>query len=226
MDYFRRMKPFIYFYIFIFIKSDIIQNPIETNGVLNLIDFYISFEEYVAKTIYGQNPIEIFEEVNSIILDGKSFSYSPNLFYVYSQTNKYIFVENNIYKYAKNNDGIVPNDIYKQIPNNYRYYGFIKEKPLDLNSESRGDRCPIDNNEIILYGINGRNISFYYIMEEKGYEVSFDYNISTISCKLLDSAYYLCAFDQNNKVYVVILDHLCENNDTKIVINVILNLLL
>ena len=55
-------------------------------------------------------------------------------------------------------------------------------------------------------------------MEEKGYKVSFDYIINSISCKLLESAYYLCALEQNNKVYVVILEHLCQNNDAQILI--------
>ena len=55
-------------------------------------------------------------------------------------------------------------------------------------------------------------------MEEKGYEVSFDYVINSIYCKLLDSAYYLCVLEQNNKVYVVILEHLCQNNDAQILI--------
>ena len=89
MVYFGRIKSFVYFYFFIFVNSDIILNPIKTSNQSNLLDFYISFEEYVAKTIYGQNPIEIFEEINPIILDGKSYTYSPNLFFVSSQINTY-----------------------------------------------------------------------------------------------------------------------------------------
>ena len=44
-------------------------------------------------------------------------------------------------------------------------------------------------------------------MENITYQVYFTYNINSISCKLIESDYYLCAYNQNNKLYLVTLIH-------------------
>ena len=108
-----------------------------------------------------------------------------------------------IYKFEQNSDGIISVDLIKSIPYNYEYIGYIAEKQFKSDSNSKDYRCPVDNDEIILYGIKEKSIFFYYIVEQESYNVSFNYTINSISCKLLVSDYYVCAFDQNYNLYVL-----------------------
>ena len=50
------------------------------------------------------------------------------------------------------------------------------------------------------------------------YYIFIIFKINSLSCKLLDSAFYLCALEQNNQVYVIILK-LCYQNNKSILTN-------
>ena len=44
----------------------------------------------------------------------------------------------------------------------------------------------LNNESIILYGMNDKNIFFYFSEEEKTIQTSFDHEINIISCNFLD----------------------------------------
>ena len=183
-------------YILIFVNNnDIKNNPIKTNIENNPLDFYISFNSYTAKTFglggpEGRN-ITIIEENNQIKFDGNYYHYSSNIFRINgtNENNEYLFADNKVYSIRKDsNSDIISASIYKSIKNNYKYIGYLKQ-----------------NNEIILYGINKKNIIFYNVEQESETEYVFNSEINTLSCKYLYNSKIICAFGQNNNLNVNIL---------------------
>ena len=63
----------------------------------------------------------------------------------------------------------------------------------------------IQNNEIVIYGKKEDNLYFKYIKENKSYTLEIDNIKDIISCKLIDSARYVCAYFINNAIKVDIL---------------------
>ena len=215
MVYVQRMSSFICFNIFFMANSNILSNPIKTDNMNNPLDFYILFFSYVAKG-KKNNELTIDQEIiNPVKFDGKNYTYSPNFFYINSQTITYFYAEYNIFTITKNEIGIISGALERPVPYHFKYFGYIKEKSYNSVSTSIDSLCTVENNEIILYGTNEKNICFYYFIENNNYEVSFSYNINSISCKLLESDYYLCAYDQNNNLYLRTLIHSYGNNNKK-----------
>ena len=191
---------FISFNIVIFAdNSNILNNPIKTDIKTNPLDFYISFNSCGDKTLdplgKTNEVITIIQENNQVKFNGKSYTYSPNIFLCINDTNNpFLFAEYNLYKITKDfNNNITSASIYKSIPNDYKYFGY-------LIHNFDGDR----KHEIILYGINESTIFFYYIEKQSEYKFSFSHKINTVSCKYLDHSNYLCAFDQDNEIYIII----------------------
>ena len=207
--------PFIHILIINMIKSDIINNPIQTFNQSNPLDFYLSFANYSARTIYAFNEIKITQEIDTIKFNDSSYIYSQNLFRCSSQVNTYLFADYKLYETFENKNGIISAHLYKQIPDNCIYIGYIKERQFNGTSNKKGHKCGINANEIILYGIKEKSIIFYYIEEEQTYEVVLNSKINTISCKLRDSTFYLCAIDQNDKLYLITLAHIYSDNNIK-----------
>ena len=208
---------YFYFCIFKMVQSDIINNPIQTDIKHNALNYYISFELYNTE-ILNSKEIKIMKENNSLKIGGKSITFSPNLLICIDESNnKYLFTENIFYRIVISSNNIISFSSIRSIPNlnNYTVFGYIKEKKYDDNSRLEGDKCSINKNEIILYGIKNNYLYFYYIEENKGNEIQFDYKINTISCRLLESAFYLCVLDQNNKIYVVILAYIYDARQNK-----------
>ena len=197
------------------IKSDIINNPIQTFNQSNPLDFYLSFFNYSARTIYAFYEIIITQEIDSIKFNVSSYIYSQNLFRCSKQINKYLFADYKLYETVENENGIISAHLYKQITDNCIYIGYIKERQFNGTSNKKGHKCGINANKIIFYGIKEKSIIFYYIEEEQTFEVSLNYKINTISCKLRDSTFYLCAIDKNDKLYLIILAHIYLGNNIK-----------
>ena len=200
---------FIFLNILIFVtNTNIVNNPNKTNIETNPLDFYISFNSCIAKNyrLAGEN-LTIIEENEQVKFNGKSYTYSSNIFYINDTNNEFLFAGYNLYKINKDLNGdIIFGSIEKEIPNNCKYFGYMKKQNPD------GQK-----NEIILYGINGRSIFFYFIEAEKEnkYEFSFNDEINTLSCKYLNEEKYLCAFDQNEKIHIIILIKNAKNKLTK-----------
>ena len=153
---------FISFNILIFAgNSDIINNPVKSEIEKNPLDFYILFNSCHAKTfgVSGEanKDIIIKEENNKVNLNDKSYTYSTNMFLCNNDTdNGFLFAKYSLYSITKNSDGnITLASIYKSIQNNYKYFGYL------LHDFEQGR-----HKEIILYGINERNI-FFIILKRK-----------------------------------------------------------
>ena len=143
----------------------IIINPIRTKAKNNSLDFSISFNSHNAH-IYGGGgkgqKIQIYEENNQIILDGKSYNFSSNIFLCeISNNNKILFAEYKLYSISKGgNDEIVPSIIDQSVPNDCIYFGYL-----------------ILNGTLLLYGINKNTIFFYNTNNQNKYNYTFDYEI-------------------------------------------------
>ena len=209
MVHFIHILSFTFFNIFIFANSEIINNPNNTYIQSNPKNFYISFNTNQFDFNSGNSgdnhqeaisthteTISIIEDNNIVKFDENSYTHSSNIFLCSAQNNnKYLYVDYNLYKITQINQGIITQmTYYKSIPNNGNYLGYIRE------SNNEGNSC-----EIILYGINHDKIIFYYMEAEENYDVSFENKINSLSCKLIKSSFYLCAFDQSNQVNVIIL---------------------
>ena len=220
---FIRIISFIFFNIFICVNSEIINNPVKTDTQSNPINYYIGF----TTNHFNFNPersghpqtetLSISEDDNLIKFDDKSYISSSNVFLCIDQNNKkYLYADYNLYSITQNNQGIITKmTYYKSIPNYCNYFGYIKENGFEQQYKIKGARCSIQSDEIILYGINNKKIIFYYTKENKTYDVSFEHIINNLSCKLLQKAFYLCGFDQNNQVNVIILGYFYQENEIK-----------
>ena len=187
---------FIYLNTFTYVYSLFKINPFKTNETLNLVDYYISFENYTTET-----GIRIEDTNEQVKFNGKSYLYSPNIFPCKNQiNNEFLLLRKCLYKVYSSLDNIISASWYKCFSIDSNFIGYINQKatPNDNN-------CKISDMSVILYGINDNKIFFYFSKEEKKNEFSFDYVINTISCKLLDCSHYICAFDQDNKVKVIIV---------------------
>ena len=225
---FIRIILFLFFINFIFVNSNILINPVKTNNQSNPLNYYIFFDPYYSNYEYYDyydnyhqswktQTIKITADLNLVKFNGKSYTYSSNLFFCIDQNNnKYLFSEYYLYSIIKDYYGsITQTTIYKSIPNNCNYIGYIKENAFTEKSKIEGARCTILNNEIILYGINNNIIYFYYTEAEISYDISFEYEINSLSCKLIQSVFYLCAFNQNKDVYVIILGYFYQSHQVK-----------
>ena len=213
---------FISLNILIFINSIIQNNPIKTDNYKNPLDFYILVYINNVETFSpGNQELKIFEEINQIKFDGKSYIYSPNIFLCMNQVNEeFLYVDYNLYTIIKNSNGITSASIYRSIPHNGTYFGYLKkenfvsyENPEHPTIYSNNNFNNLNDNEIILYGVNNNSVIFYFSSVDKVYEISFDEPIKTISCKFLDFSYF-CVFEQYNKIYGKILN---KGNNQKLI---------
>jgi len=211
---------YIYLNFFTLVNSNIIINPIIKENKSNLFDYYISFENYNASTFGVGYKIIIDEENDLLKFNGKSFKFSPNIFICRNQNNKeFLFAYNHLYIFNNNSNGITSGTIYKNVTCNCTYYGYMKKQnkltyPYGSNSppQKYHNEYSLNNESIILYGINDKNIFFYFSEEEKTIQTSFDHEINIISCNFLDYTKYLCAFDQDNIIQVTILSVILDNS--------------
>ena len=86
---------YIYLNSFTLANSNIIINPIIKENKSNFLDYYISFDNYKARTFWKGYEIIIDEENDLLKFNGKSFKFSPNIFICRNQNNTLIKI---IYK--------------------------------------------------------------------------------------------------------------------------------
>lgn len=200
--------------IFTIVNSYIKKNPIIKDSKSNLLDYYISFNNYTAKTFSVNRAIKIYEETDFIKINGKSYRHSPYIFICKDQKNReFLFADNYLYSISNDSNGIKSVSFYRDTTSNCIYSGYIKKQdtPAFPNGESNGpqiyNQYSISDETIILYGIDDKNIIFYFSEFNKTYQISsFEYKINVISCNFLDYTKYLCAFDQNDKIQVITIN--------------------
>ena len=217
----------IIFYIFLnvfhFVNLGIKINPIITEKVLTLFQYYISFDNYNAETFSVNRKIQIYEENDLLIFNEKSYIHSPNIFICKNQNNnEYLFADNSLYLISNDSHGIKSLSLYKEVKSDCIYYGYIKKQntPAYPNGINNGpqtyEQNSISDESIILYGINDRSICFYFSEDDKTLQFSsIVHKINNISCNFLDYTKYLCAFDQNDKIQVITLELIIQGTQIK-----------
>ena len=71
--------------------------------------------------------------------------------------------------------------------------------------------CPIEENEVIIYGKKGDYLVLTFLKKKVSYK-SKELNIEDkIECKIRQKGIYLCAFTKANTVYVYIYNHIIKN---------------
>jgi hypothetical protein len=210
----------IFYIIFIIIKGDMITNPINTGLTSNNIDFKITLtSDKIAYTRHINLKIKINQDENNAKIDEKSYLFSPSCFLCIDRSNnKFFLLSNNYYKVEQKKEIMSLSPLFS-FPTNINYLGYIAEKQhdyYDWSGPKEGYRCEINNNEIIIYGIKDNNIYFYYILENKGYQINNN-KVEELYCKLLQSDCYMCVYTLSNKIYINIISHQYKKINNKIV---------
>ena len=199
----------------LFSKGEIIQNPVKLENDSNIDDYIIIMNEQIV--IVEQNSLHIFVEIqsekNEIMYKGNSYFLNQNIFLCQDQSNYYfLFAINNFYEKTPNNEN--DNEIKslnrtKTFSNDIRIFGYIKEK----ENEKFDYLCGKQKDEILIYGVQNENSNFFYYKKQNNIVSNYINNIGDIiSCKLIISSLYLCAYIHENYVYVRIIAHKCVSN--------------
>ena len=172
-------------------------------------DYVISLDSYSVILDESKDELIIKKEPNQIIYEGKSYFLCPSFFLCSDQSNiSFLFAENNYYNktpYICNDHSI--NSLFNitNLPSEIQYYGFIREKYYASFSLGSDSLSSIQINEVIIYGKQGDNLYFKYIEDNKTYTLEINNIKDIISCKLIDSSRYVCAYFINNAIKVDIL---------------------
>ena len=130
----------------------------------------------------------------------------------------FLFMENNYYKINPNQKSNVVKSLIllKQLQlYNANFKGFIQENKLEQSIPISHARSEISENEIIIFGKKDSDLFLYYYIEEKNYQITIDITGEKISCKLIKSIWYICAFFQSNKIKISILAHIYVDYEEK-----------
>ena len=162
------------------------------------------------KTQTNNIELTIRKDINEIKYEEKTIFLCPAFFLCKDENDKYfLFMENNYYQInpeQKSNE-VGSLTLLKTLPFNANYNGFIREKKFDQSHIVENARSNINENEIIIYGKKGSKFYFYYI-KESDYEIAISTAGEKISCKLIESVWYICAHFQSNKIKISILVHI------------------
>ena len=210
MEYiFKDSILFLLINLFFVSKFQLINNPVKIIEESDIDDNVISFDSSSAITNESKEELIIQKDPNQIIYEGKLYFLCPSIFLCLDQSNyTFLFAENNYYNKIPNicNDHSINSlSIMASLSNDIQYYGFIRDKYYGYYSTDQNAMSTIQNNEIVIYGKKEDNLYFKYIKENKSYTLEIDNIKDIISCKLIDSARYVCAYFINNAIKVDIL---------------------
>jgi len=215
MVYVFTIVPYILYITFSVVNGEITLNPSKVLDKIYQIDFTIIFENLSVKVptsgyyIKNYKQLVINQEYYDAKIEGKYYLFSSNLFLCIDKSKKYfLLIGNNYYTVnVKIGSTIEINYLSLKIslPSNIQYYGYNAEIKFEEYIEKIG-RCGVSENELIIYGIKDRNIYFYYTLEKEGYQLTIDL-IEELSCKLLESDLYICAYSISNKIYISFISH-------------------
>ena len=210
MEYiFKDSILFLLINLFFVSKFQLINNPVKIIEESDIDDNVISFDSSSAITNESKEELIIQKDPNQIIYEGKLYFLCPSIFLCLDQSNyTFLFAENNYYNKIPNicNDHSINSlSIMASLSNDIQYYGFIRDKYYGYYSTDQNAMSTIQNNEIVIYGKKEDNLYFKYIKENKSYTLEIGNITDIISCKLINSARYICAYFINNTIQVDIL---------------------
>ena len=141
-------------------------------------------------------------------LISNDFTYSSPYFICIDESNNYfLYANKNYYQVVLNTALEIENlDYIKTIDSTVKFCGYIKQFEFDKGNNFLDFRSDMDENEIIIYGKKEKKIYFYYVNKNKGFEgnINIDKLGEQMSCKLVDSVRYICAYNSGEKVKVSI----------------------
>ena len=185
------------------------------------IDDYIIIMNSVSVTIKKQHEdveVEIIKDINEIIYKGDTYFLNPNYFLCKDESNHYhLFAENIYYDIQPNsqNNEIGSLSSINNFESGVTYMGYIKEKALSIQGNEKDTLCPIEQNEIIIYGKQGEKISFNYTKKKEYYSTNVEGIGNVISCKMIESSRYICAYFVGNNIVLSTIAHVYTENNKK-----------
>ena len=220
VDIFNNITLLILLFFIFNAKGDIINNPIQINNDLEINDFIINFSTSSVRA--DSKNLVISKDLNEIEYLDNLYYLSPDFILCKDQSSHYfLFSDNNYYNINPDNSKNLLGTLSfsEQLSSEVHYLGFITENYYPDNGVSYGTNaniiCTITKNEIIIYGKKGSSIYFYYIKEQKSYEVPIANIGDKISCKFIRGSRYVCAYFIETKIQIIILAHIYVEKDIK-----------
>ena len=197
------LKQIILLIFIILSKNDIIDNPVAITDQSTAKDFIIDIKSDSLKTKLLKT-LKITKDNYKIEYNDEDYFLSENTFLCKDESSNYfLFSENNYYT-ATINDGdkLSSLTLKKTLPSNIKYCGYIRENEFERTIVIVPNAvADINKNEIVIYGKKTNYLYFNYITESD-YTINIDNIGDIISCKLIRSSRYVCAYFQNNKIKI------------------------
>ena len=208
---------FFFSSFFVITTSELITgNPIKIMNSLYPIVFNSKINTY---NIITSGKIYIVDKVTHEVKNStKIKDYSPPFFLSYfKDRNYYLFLGNNYYNLILNENSEIQSltnenklnigfNLTNLLSSKPDCIGYIKEKENSYWSwDYKIFLRLIEEDELVFYLKIKNNIYFYYIKENKNYQLNISNIEDHISCKLLYSAKYICSFIEGTKVKIGII---------------------
>ena len=216
-----------------------IKNPTKIlNILISLLTFLILTKGEIFDNPYSistnANPIKvkgsngyyyILTSGESFVLDSTGKIIVKNTFETYSSpytwindesNNNYIFAKDKYIQVTFNEETISYNVIEKptkdgmEYPDSSVHIGSIAETSTGAQDDCL---CPIEENEVIIYGKKGSSSFVLTFLKKKvSYMFRNNGNIEDkIDCKIWQNGYYFCSYTSQNKVYLLFFTHIIQD---------------
>ena len=194
----------IFFQIFFFSQAEeIITNPTKIEKDSNPVNYIIIFESETA----GINSLTLNVKKNFVKFPHDSYLLTLPIFVFVNEQNKNnMFLEDKyfMFDFDQNNELqnrlITNNDNLPSNISDIKFTDYIMGIKYNQVSISKDKMSKIDVNEIIFYGKNGENVSFYFMFAKKYYTVHFGNIDDQVSCKVIKEAIFICAYTENYQI--------------------------
>ena len=200
------LKLIILLVFIILSKNEIIDNPVEITDKSTVRDYIININSDSLKT--KRETLKVTKDIKKIEYNEDDYLLSQNTFLCKDESNNYFLFSEYYYYSANLYDGnkIRSLTLKKTLPTDIKYFGYIQESEFERTIVVPNAVGNIKKNEIVIYGKKNNYLYFNYI-EESDYTVNINNIGDIISCNLIRSSRYICAYFQNNiiKISMIIL---------------------
>ena len=200
------LKLIILLVFIILSKNEIIDNPVEITDKSTVRDYIININSDSLKT--KRETLKVTKDNKKIEYNEDDYRLSQNTFLCKDESNNYFLFSEYYYYSANLYDGnkIRSLTLKKTLPTDIKYFGYIQESEFERTIVVPNAVGNIKKNEIVIYGKKNNYLYFNYI-EESDYTVNINNIGDIISCNLIRSSRYICAYFQNNiiKISMIIL---------------------